>query len=72
MNHPRRTSDESRRLTEAGWFPFPELTEAENDVIFRARLAGYGSCFAAWPTALAQAQATLAGAAKFLRQEAKP
>jgi hypothetical protein len=64
-NHPRRTIEQSRRLAECGWFPFPELTEEENDEIFCARLAGFGSCFPAYPTAQAQADLTLAAARKY-------
>ena len=65
-NHPRRTLGQSRELADAGWFPFPELTEEENDIIFQARLAGMASCFPAYPTAEKQAQATLLGAKTYL------
>jgi hypothetical protein len=66
MNHPRRTIHQSIKLADAGWFPFPELTEEENDVIFQARLAGFGPCYAALPDAETQARRTLAGARAFL------
>ena len=64
INHPRRTLEQSRKLADAGWYPFPELTEAENDEIFVARLAGFGSCYPAYPNAGAQAKSTLEAARK--------
>ena len=45
---------------------FPELTPEENNVIFRARLAGFASFFPCYPTAEAQARSTLNGARKWL------
>lgn len=69
VHHPRRTIHQSRKLADAGWFSFPELTEEENDVIFQARLAGYGPCFPAYPTAEAQAKSTLEGARRFLAKD---
>lgn len=66
VHHPRRTLEQSRKLADAGWFPFIELSDAENDIIFCARLAGYGSCFPAYPNATSQAMRTLAGANAFL------
>jgi hypothetical protein len=64
INHPRRTLEQSRKLADAGWFPFPELTEEENDEIFIARLSGFGPCFMAYPDAETQARRTLAAARK--------
>jgi hypothetical protein len=57
------------QFADAGWFPFCELSPEDNDIIFQARLAGYGPCFAAFPTSQAQADRTLAGAKKFLDKE---
>lgn len=71
FNHPRRTLEQSRKLADAGWFPFPELTEEENDTIFQARLAGFGACFAAYPTATAQAHKTLRAAVDYLNQKGR-
>jgi hypothetical protein len=62
INHPRRTLEQSRKLADAGWYPFPELTEAENDEIFIARLSGFGLCSAAYPDAESQARKTLKNA----------
>lgn len=45
---------------------FPELTPEENNVIFRARIKGFASFYPAFPSAEAQARATLAGARKWL------
>ena len=64
-NWPRRTMEQARKLADAGWFPFPELSEQENDEIFCARLAGFGPCFAAFPNAEAQAKRTLKAARAF-------
>lgn len=66
INHPRRTIWQSIKLADAGWFTFPELDESENDEIFVARLAGFGSCFPAFPSAEAQARNTLQAARQFL------
>ncbi len=57
---PRRTPEQAIRLHHSGWFPFPELNEADNDMIFQARLAGFGSCFPAYPDAETQAMNTFA------------
>jgi hypothetical protein len=65
-NWPRRTMEQAEKLAKAGWYPFPELSEAENDEIFCARLAGFGLCSAAYPDAEAQARRTLANARRFL------
>jgi hypothetical protein len=65
--HPRRTLEESRKLCDGGWYPFPELTIEENDEIFVARLAGFASCFPAHPTALDQAMRTLRYARDFTK-----
>lgn len=51
---------------------FPELTTDENEIIHEARACGYGSCFAAYPTAEAQARRTLAGARKWLETHSIP
>jgi glutamine amidotransferase-like uncharacterized protein len=67
MNHPRRTKEESKKLTAAGWFPFPELNEEQNDIIFQARLKGFASCFPSYPTAQAQADSTYRAAQAFLK-----
>jgi hypothetical protein len=45
---------------------FPELTDAENNTIFQARVRGFGSCFPAYPDAETQARKTLAAARKWL------
>jgi hypothetical protein len=66
MNHPRRTVEQSAKLEDMGVFPFPELTEAANDVIFQARLAGYAAFFPAYPNAHSQATSTLKGAQAWL------
>ena len=72
INHPRRTIWQSRKLAEAGWFPFPELSEEENDVIFCARLAGFGSCYPAYPDAQSQADSTFRAAREFLASRSAP
>lgn len=72
INHPRRTIEQSRKLADAGWFPFPELSEEENDVIFQARLLGFAPCFAAYSDAQAQANRTLAAARKHLESLGNP
>jgi len=46
---------------------FPELTEAENDIIHEARACGYASCYPCYPTAEAQARSTLKGATNWLK-----
>ncbi len=65
ISHPRRTLEQSRKLADAGWFPFPELTEEENDEILIARLGGFGDCFPAYPDASSQARNTLRAARTF-------
>lgn len=71
INHPRRTLSQSRKLCDGGWYPFPELSESENDEIFCARLAGFGSCYPAYPTSLHQARQTLKSARDFMGQYKK-
>jgi hypothetical protein len=63
--------EQAAKLADAGWYPFPELTEEENDEIFIARLGGFGPCFAAYPDAEAQTRKTLAAARTFNRTSAR-
>ena len=65
-NHPLRTVAESRRLTDSGWFAFPELTVTENDLVFRARLLGYAQCYPCYPDGETQARRTLTAAKQYL------
>lgn len=61
------TDAEVARLREWGFSgKFPELTDAENNIVFRARLKGFASCFPCFPSAEAQARNTLAAATKWL------
>lgn len=45
---------------------FPELTDAENEVIHEARTAGFGSCFPCFPDAETQARRTFEAARLWL------
>lgn len=64
--HPLRTAEESAKLSAAGWFSFPELDTRDNDLIFRARLAGFALSYAAVPNSQAQALNTLQAACVFM------
>ena len=48
-----------------GQVGYPELSDAENAEIRKARQAGYAAFFPSYPDALAQARNTLAGARQF-------
>jgi hypothetical protein len=47
---------------------YPELSAEDNELIRKARRAGYAAMFPAFPTAEAQSRNTLNGARKFLRE----
>lgn len=50
------------------WGEFPKLSNADNEVIWRARELGFASFWPSYPTAQAQADNTLAGAKRFLKE----
>lgn len=64
----RLTNEEVARLRKMGCHAFAELTEQQNDTVFRARLLGYAAFFPCVPDASAQANKTLAGAIAFLNR----
>ncbi len=65
-NWPRRTMEQGDKLANMGIYPFPELTEEQNDTIFCARLSGFAAFFPAFPTAQFQAESTLQAAEQYL------
>jgi hypothetical protein len=48
---------------------YPELTDAENDEIRRARRQGFAAFWPTFPDAESQCRNTLAGARKFLAEK---
>lgn len=54
------------RIDEWAEINYPELTEAENELIRDARRKGFANFYPAFPDAMTQSLKTLEGAEKFL------